>query len=68
MMMMDIEELIGPEDAMAIGYKVAEMAERLKVADKIVPGSQAAWAFEVDDLRFSVTVKVAAAIDHAEAS
>lgn len=46
------------EDAAEIGFKVAEMADRVKVAHAVVPGSQALWHFTADDVRFQVVVTV----------
>ncbi len=56
---------IDTDDAIAIGTKVAEMAERVRKFDQMIPGAQAKWFFEADDVRFRVLVSV----DHsAEAS
>lgn len=55
----DIEDSISPEDARAIGYKIAEAAERVRSVDKILPGAQAEWWFEADDVRFEVVITVA---------
>jgi hypothetical protein len=38
--------------------KVAEMADRVKVGHKILPGTQAKWGFTMDDVRFEVVVTV----------
>lgn len=46
------------EDAAAIGFKVAEMAERVQVMHTVLPGAQATWFFEADDVRFRVVVTV----------
>ena len=45
--------------ACAIGEKLIEMADRLKPVDGVVPGSQAKWAFEMDDVRYGVVMAVA---------
>jgi hypothetical protein len=45
--------------AIRVGSKVIEAAERVLAADRIVPGAAAVWPFEMDDVRFEVTVKVA---------
>lgn len=50
---------IDDDDAIAIGTKVAEMAERVRKFDQMIPGAQAKWFFEADDVRFKVTVTVA---------
>lgn len=49
------------DDAAKVGFKVAEMAERAKVMHATLPGTQATWHFEMDDVRFRVVVTVAAA-------
>lgn len=49
---------IDDEGAIAIGSKVVEMADRLKVVSAVVPGAQVTWAFELDGTRFKVTVRV----------
>lgn len=55
---------IDTDDAIEIGLKVAEMAERVRKFDKIVPGAQAKWFFECDDVRFKVVITV----DHSVAA
>jgi hypothetical protein len=45
-------------DAMEIGFKVAEMADRLKDVDAAMPGSQAVFGFELDDVAYEIIVKV----------
>lgn len=45
--------------AFRLGEKVMEMADRLLVAHRCAPGSQASWAFECDGVRFEITMKVA---------
>lgn len=58
-MISDLDDFdIDDEDAVAIGRKVAEMADRAKAMDAILPGAQATWHFEVDDIRFKVVVAV----------
>lgn len=52
--------LISEEDAQAIGMKVAEMAERLRIAHAVCPGAQAKWRFEADDVRFQIVMTVVA--------
>ena len=56
----DPSELVDPSDAMAIGYKVVEMAERLILMNKFRPGAKASWAFDMDGLRFDVAVTASA--------
>lgn len=52
------DDLLGFSEAADIGFKVAEMAERVQRMHALVPGSQASWAFEMDDVRFRVRVTV----------
>lgn len=54
----DDEALLSFDDAYAIGVKVAEMADRVKIGDKVLPGAQAKWGFEMDGQRFEVVVTV----------
>jgi hypothetical protein len=51
--------LLSFEDAYAIGAKVAEMADRVKMGHKVLPGAQAKWGFTMDGVRFEVVVTVA---------
>lgn len=44
--------------AYVIGEKVIEMADRLKPADKIVPGTVATYAFELDGTEFEIKMTV----------
>lgn len=44
------------EAASAVGTKVLEMCDRLKVASQIVPGAQARWTFEMDGHAYDVVV------------
>lgn len=57
---------IDDEDAIELGLKVAEMAERVRKFDQMLPGAQAKWFFEADDLRFKVTVTVDRSADASE--
>lgn len=57
--MMDEDAILSFDDAANIGLKVAEMADRVKVGEKIVPGAQAKWGFTMDGQRFEVIVTVA---------
>lgn len=56
---MDDEGIISFDDAATIGFKIVEMADRVKIGNKHTPGAQARWAFEVDDDRFDVVVSLA---------
>lgn len=49
-----------PEDLIAIGMKIVEMATRLKVMNAVCPGAKARWSFEMDDLRFDVACTISA--------
>lgn len=53
------DEMLSWDDAFAIGSKVAEMADRVKVGHQIVPGAQAKWCFDMDGTRYNVVVTVA---------
>ena len=52
-------EGVAEDDAVTIGYKIVEMAGRVKAMHGVLPGTQATWAFEIEDDRFSVVVTVA---------
>lgn len=56
--MVDRPEL-DDEDAIAIGLKIVEMADRLKPMHAVLPGTEATWAFQMDDQRFVVTMTMA---------
>mgnify|MGYP001209320058 CR=1 FL=1 len=45
-------------DLEEIGQKIVEMTDRVKVVHAAMPGSQAKWVLEVDDVRFNVVVTV----------
>ena len=45
-------------DEYALGLKVVEMAERLKTAHAVVPGSVATYAFEMDGIEFGIEMTV----------
>lgn len=47
-------------DATNIGFKIADMADRVKVMHSVVPGSRAEWRFVMDEVGFDVVVTVAA--------
>ena len=51
--------ILSISDAAEIGFKIVEMADRLKDVDAAVPGTQATWALEIDGARFKVAVTVA---------
>lgn len=41
-----------------IGEKIVEMADRVKVMHAAIPGAQAKWVIEMDDVRYRVVVTV----------
>lgn len=41
-----------------IGLKVIEMADRCRVAHKVIPGAEAKWKFEMDGVWYEITVGV----------
>ncbi|AIT81610.1 hypothetical protein [Novosphingobium pentaromativorans] len=57
--MTEDDGILSFDDACAIGMKVAEMADRVKVGHKVLPGTQAKWGFTMDGVRFEVVVTVA---------
>jgi hypothetical protein len=56
--MSDDDAMLSFSDAYAIGEKIVEMADRVRVGSKIVPGAQAKWGFEMDGDRFEVIVSL----------
>ncbi|WP_126977449.1 hypothetical protein [Frigidibacter oleivorans] len=46
------------DDASEIGWKIIEMAERLRGMNSVVPGAVAKWAFEMDGRRYKVSIVV----------
>ena len=50
---------VAEDDAVIIGYKIVEMAGRVKAMHQVLPGTQASWTFEIENDRFSVVVTVA---------
>lgn len=52
------DEPVSYEEAAEIGFKIVEMADRVKVADKILPGTTAKWCFTMDDVKYDVVVTV----------
>lgn len=47
-----------------IGEKIVEMADRVKVMHAAIPGAQAKWVIEVDDISFNVVVSVSTPEPH----
>lgn len=54
----DEEYLDEREAAERVGRKVLEMADRVRPMHAALPGAQAKWGFEVEDVRFEVIVQV----------
>lgn len=53
------EEYMAASDAEYEVYsKVVEMADRVRVADKVVPGAQAKWTFDMGGVTYRVTIEV----------
>lgn len=46
------------DGALRVGATVIEMANRLKDVAAVLPGSEASWNFEIDDVRYKVRVSV----------
>lgn len=46
------------EDQDEIASKIIEMADRVKVMHSVMPGAQATWVFELDDIEYRVVVSV----------
>lgn len=44
--------------AAEVGFKVLEMTDKVVMTKKFATGARAAWNFEVDDVRFLVTVAI----------
>lgn len=49
---------LGEEGAIAIGCKVADMADRVRTMNAACSGVEAEWAFTMDGIRFLVRVSV----------
>lgn len=49
--------ILSSDDAMKIGLKIVEMADRVRVITAVVPKAEAAWVFEMDGVSYRVTVK-----------
>lgn len=52
--MIDVDD----EDLIAVGTKVIEMADRVKVMNAACPGAVASWGFEENGTRYMVKVTV----------
>lgn len=53
------EGMLSLSDAAKIGFKVVDMADRVKVGHACLPGSKATWHFEMDGTRYIVDIRVA---------
>jgi hypothetical protein len=49
---------VASEDAIAVGRKVIEAAQRAKVAHAALPGCTATWCFDIDEVHFQVRIAV----------
>lgn len=52
---MSVPEFLDTEE---LGERIIEMAERVVVAHKVVPGAEATCSFELNDQVFQVIVRV----------
>lgn len=57
----------GTDDLIAIGMKVVEMADRLRVMDAACPGAKASWGFEMDGQRFELSCSIKPGSDRSPA-
>lgn len=53
MMLMD-----GESARLYVGEKVIEMCERVEIADRVAPGSEATYAVEIDGIVYRMVVTV----------
>ena len=51
--------LLSMDDALAIGNMVADMADRAKAGQKIIPSARVEWSLTIDGTKFQVVVMVA---------
>ncbi len=56
---MSEDTILDHGDAADVGYKVVEMADKVRKMEPMAPGVEASWVFTVDGLDFEVRVKVA---------
>lgn len=49
----------GESAAFFVGEKIIEMCERVEVADRVAPGSQATYAVEIDGITYRIVASVA---------
>jgi hypothetical protein len=50
--------LLAIDDAAQIGFKIVEMADRVRKIHQMAPSTKASWNFEMDGVRYSVLVGV----------
>lgn len=51
------DDMLGWSDAHQIGEKIVEMCDRVRKIDPVVPGAQAKWGIEIDDIQFEIIVR-----------
>jgi hypothetical protein len=52
------DTLLAIDDAAEIGFKIVEMADRVRKMHPMMAGTKASWNFELDGVRYSVLVGV----------
>lgn len=52
------EELLSLWDAQELGFKVVEMADRVRVMDSACPGAEAKSGFKIDGVHYELVVRV----------
>ncbi|WP_066517687.1 hypothetical protein [Sphingobium cloacae] len=52
------DRLVSQDDAVNIGMKIVEMADRLRDMNKVVTGAQARWGFDMDGVHYDVAVSL----------
>lgn len=53
-----MSDMASYDGLIAIGEKIVEMADRVKVGHAALPGTQATWVVEIDDTVYKVVVTV----------
>lgn len=56
----DDEQLDDIDAAIAVGGKVLEMVQRVQFTERFQHGAEAQWSFELDGVRYAVSLRVAA--------
>ena len=54
----DTNTYVADEDVRQIGLRVIEAAYRLRDVDAVMPGSEARWGFDMDDVHCEVIVRI----------